>query len=107
MRTVVITRTALPHSTQPENSMSGGRQPVGTRTSALHRPRGEAGDEAVHEQVVEERDGDAGDEAGGHEGAPEVHVAADQEAGDADADGEVLRAGDEGQGVDELLQDEG
>jgi hypothetical protein len=40
--------------------------------ASIHDSDGEAGDEAVEEEVVEEGYGKAGDEAGGHKGAPVV-----------------------------------
>jgi hypothetical protein len=49
------------------------------RLGLLDGADGEAGDEAVEEHVVEERNRKAGDEAGGHQRAPEVHIAARQE----------------------------
>src|SRR5688500_13569672 len=52
----------------------------------LDRSDGEAGDEAVEEQVVEERDRDRRDEARRHQRAPEVDVAAHEERRHAHAD---------------------
>jgi len=47
------------------------------RLGLLDGAYGEAGDEAIEEEVVEEGYGETGDQAGGHEGAPVVDVAAD------------------------------
>lgn len=43
-------------------------------TGLLDSSDGEAGDEAVEEQVVEEGDGQAGNQACGHERAPVINV---------------------------------
>ena len=59
----------------------------------LDGARSEPGDEAIDEEIVENRDRDTGDKTAGHKGAPEVHVPVDQESGDAHAHGEVSYGG--------------
>src|SRR5688500_16822708 len=77
------------------------------RPSTLYGAEGEAFDETVEEEVVEDSDGDGDDHGGGHQGLPEVDVAADQLGGDACGDGLAGGGGDEGEGVDELVEREG
>src|ERR1700688_3340226 len=72
----------------------------------LYGADGEAGDETVEEEVVEEGYGQAGDEACRHQGAPVVDVAADEKDGDARADHLVGFGRDEGEGVDKFLGDQ-
>src|SRR5271155_3849558 len=61
------------------------QEPNPERSSLLDGADGEAGDEAVEEEIVEEGDRQAGNEASGHERAPIIDVAANQENGDAGA----------------------
>src|SRR5258708_7467000 len=68
---------------------------------------GEAGDEAVEEQVVHERDGKTGDQAGGHQRSPVVDIPANQKDGDARPDHLIRFGREEGQGIDKFLSDEG
>src|SRR6266581_941942 len=64
---------------------------------------GEAGDEAVEEEVVQESDGQAGDEAGGHQRSPVVDVATHQKNRDASADHLIRFRRDERQSIDKFL----
>ncbi len=68
---------------------------------------GEAGDEAIHEEVIENGDGNAGDEAASHEGSPKVYITVDQESGHAHAHCKVSHGGNERHSIDELLHREG
>src|SRR5918996_3074280 len=67
---------------------------------------GEALNEPVEEDVVEQGDRDARDERGREQPLPEEDVAADELGGDADRDRLLLRARDERERVDELVEGE-
>src|SRR6266852_6122960 len=73
----------------------------------LYSAYGEAGDEAVQEQVVHERDGKTSDQAGGHQRSPVVDIPANQKDWDACADHLIRFGRDEGQGIDKFLSDQG
>src|SRR5439155_6830689 len=92
---------ALPQKRRPKKPNGNDSQKL------LDSARGEAGDEAIHAEVVEDGDRHAGDEAAGHEGSPEVYVTVNQKSGHAHAHGEVSRRGDESHSVDELLHHQG
>src|SRR6266478_1512089 len=73
----------------------------------LYGADGEAGDEAVKEQVIHERDGKTGDQAGGHQRSPVIDIPANQKDGDARPDHLIRFGREEGQGIDKFLSDEG
>src|SRR5437016_11009654 len=71
--------------------------------SSLHRPHGEALDEAIDEEIVDDGEWNTDDQGGGHERPPVVHVAADQRDRHAQAYGHLVDRAEEGQRVHELL----
>src|SRR3989442_10482319 len=73
------------------------------RHSSFHRPHGEALDEAIDEEIVDDGKWNADDQGGGHERPPVVHVAADQRDRHAQAYGHFVDRAEEGQRIHELL----
>src|SRR6266446_8198952 len=73
----------------------------------LYGADGEAGYEAVKEQVIHERDGKTGDQAGGHQRSPVVDISTNQKDGDACPDHLIRFGRDEGQGIDKFLSHQG
>src|SRR5262249_27854638 len=68
------------------------------------RSAGEPGDEAVEEDVVEEREWNARDQDRGHDPGPVEEIAADQVGRDPDRQRAVRRARDERDRVQKLVQ---
>src|SRR5207302_286354 len=70
-------RTPRPPAGAPPRGgpRSGTRTP---RSALLQCPAGDAADECVHKEVVDDRDGDRDDERSGHQRSPEEHVAANE-----------------------------
>src|SRR5438046_5534726 len=99
----------IPATTSPENHVkralmiSSWGETACERHSSLHRPHGEALDEAIDEEIVDDGERNADDQGGGHERPPVVHVAADQRDRHAQAYGHFVDRAEEGQRVHELL----
>ena len=94
-------------SSRRESGFSGARsaQAVDTLLSSKCTA-GEAGDEPVEEQVVEQRQRDGRDQHRGRDRSPLDEIAADQIGRHTGRDRAVLRARDERDGVDELVDAE-
>src|SRR2546427_2385836 len=71
--------------------------------SSLHRPHGEALDEAIDEEIVDDGERNANHQGGGHERPPVVHVTADQRDRHAQTHGHLVDRAEEGQRIHELL----
>src|SRR6266496_5484435 len=69
--------------------------------SSLHRPHGEALDESIDEEIVDDGERNTDDQGGGHERPPVVHIAADQRDRYAQTHGHLVHRAKEGQRVHE------
>src|ERR1051325_85355 len=92
-------------SSFPGSSFTSVMQPL-LSVRLAERSAGEPGDEPVEECVVDECQRNARDQDRGHDPGPVVEVAPDQLGRDADSQRAIRRARDEGDRVQELVQDE-
>src|SRR2546422_8142559 len=98
---------AAPAATRAAPLRMNRRRPSMSSLRLVDGADGEAGDEAIEEEIVNDRQRHAGDETCRHQRPPVIHVTPHERYRYTHADGHPFDRRDEGQAVDELLDGEG